>query len=189
MRSTELVVERSLSNHVLGIVSLFHNRIDDLISFETDPADGLLVFRNAETIETNGLEVELDGRWINVLEGRVSYAYQRTENQETGEPLTNSPKHLATSSVIVTVVRDSLFAGLETQYTSSRRTLLDNRARASYVTNATLFGQALSNRLQLSVSVYNVFGTDYGDPGSQEHIQDVIAQDDRTVRVKLTYGF
>ncbi len=189
MASTELVVERSLSDGLLAIVSLFHYRIDDLISFETDPNDDLLVFRNAETIETNGVEVELDGRWINVLEGRVSYAYQRTKNEQTGEPFTNSPKHLAKSNVIVTLVRNTLFAGLETQYTSSRRTLLDNRAGAAYVTNATLFGQALANRLELSVSVYNLFGTDYGDPGSAEHLQDVIEQDGRTVRVKLTYGF
>ncbi|MFZ5863703.1 MAG: TonB-dependent receptor plug domain-containing protein [Nitrospirota bacterium] len=192
MTSTELVVERSLTDHLLGIVSFFHYRIDDLISFETDPSDGLLVFRNAETIETNGMEIELDGRWRNGLEGRVSYAYQHSENQQTEEPLTNSPKYVARYNVIVPVVPEALFAGLETQYTSSRRTLLNNRVRAFYVTNATLFGRTLSNRLQLSVSVYNVFGTDYGDPGSQEHVQqnmDVIAQDGRAVRVKLTYAF
>jgi iron complex outermembrane receptor protein len=189
MRSTELVVERSLTDHVLGIVSLFHYRIDDLISFETDPSDGLLVFRNAETIETNGVEIELDGRWANALEGRVSYAYQHSENQQTGAPLTNSPKHLARFNVIVPLLPDTIFAGVETQYTSSRRTLLNNRAPAFYVTNATLVGQTLSTHLQLAVSVYNVFGTDYGDPGSQEHVQDVIAQDGRAVRVKLTYAF
>jgi iron complex outermembrane receptor protein len=189
MTSTELVVERSLSDHLLGVASLFHYRIDDLISFETDPNDGLLVFRNAETIETNGVEVEMDGRWINALEGRVSYAYQHTENTETGEVLTNSPKHVAKFNFIVTLMPDRLFAGLETQYTSSRRTLLDNRAPAFYVTNATLLAQALSNHLQLSASVYNVFGSDYGDPGSEEHLQDVIAQDGRTLRVKLTYEF
>jgi iron complex outermembrane receptor protein len=189
MRSAELVLERSLSDNLLGIVSLFQYRIDDLISFEADPLDGLLVFRNAETIETRGVEVELDGRWINALEGRVSYAYQRTENQQTGERLTNSPRHLAASNVIVTVIRDTVFAGLETQYTSSRRTLLNNRTRPAYLTNVTLVGHALSNTLQLSVSVYNVFGVDYGDPGSQEHTQDIIEQDGRTLRVKLTYAF
>jgi iron complex outermembrane receptor protein len=187
--STELVVERSLTDHVLGVISVFHYRIDDLITFETDPADGLLVFQNVETIKTNGLELEVDGRWINTMEGRVSYSYQDTENTRTGEPLTNSPKHLAKYNLILTVVPEALFVGLETQYTSSRKTRLDNRARAFYVTNATLVGQALSNHLQLSLSVYNVFGIDYGDPGSEEHAQDVIVQDGRTVRVKLTYAF
>lgn len=189
MRSAELVVERSFSRHLLGIVSLFRYRIDDLISFETDPADGLLVFRNAETIETNGIEIEMDGRWLNAVEGRASYAYQRTENEQTGAPLSNSPKHLAKLNVILPLKRETLFAGVETQYTSSRRTALNNVTRASYVTNATLFGQTLASRLQLSVSIYNVFGIDYGDPGSQEHLQDVIEQDGRTLRVKLTYGF
>jgi hypothetical protein len=30
---------------------------------------------------------------------------------------------------------------------------------------------------------------DYGDPGSTEHRQDIIDQDGRTFRVKLTYAF
>lgn len=189
MRSTELVVEQSLTDRLWGLVSLFHPRIDDLISFQTDPADGFLVFHNAGTIETNGAEIELDGRWVDVREARVSYAYQRTEDQQTGEPLANSPEHVAQTNLIATLVWDTLFAGLELRYTSSRRTLLDNRAPAAVITNGTLFGQALSNRRQLSLSVYNVFGVDYGDRGSPEHVQDIIAQDGRTARVKLTYGF
>lgn len=189
MASTELVVERSLTDHVLGVVSVFHYTIDELITLETDPTDGLLVFQNAGTIKTNGLELEVDGRWISRVEGRVSYAYQDTEDTQTGETLTNSPQHLAKGNVIVTMVPETLFVGLETQYTSSRRTRLDSRARAFNVTNATLVGHALSNHLQLSLSVYNLFGIDYGDPGSEEHAQDVIAQDGRAVRVKLTYAF
>ncbi len=189
MTSTEFVMERSLTAHVLGMVSVFHNRIDDLITFETDPADGLLVFQNSGTITTKGLELEVDGRWINTVEGRVSYSYQDTEDAQTGEALTNSPQHLAKGNVIFTVVPAELFVGLETQYTSSRRTRFDSRAGAVCVTNATLVGHALSNHLQLSLTVYNVFGIDYGDPGSEEHAQDVITQDGRTVRVKLTYAF
>lgn len=189
IQTAELIVERVLSDRVLGVLSVFHNRIDDLISFEVDPADDLLVFRNAETIETNGAELELNGRWMDALEGRVSYTYQQTEDQQTGERLTNSPRHLVQTNAIITVLRDRLFAGLEVQYTSARRTLRSNSAPAAWVTNATLFGQALSDRLQLSVSLYNVFGTNYGDPGSAEHVQDVIEQDGRAARVKLTYGF
>jgi hypothetical protein len=35
----------------------------------------------------------------------------------------------------------------------------------------------------------NLFDEKYSDPGSTEHIQDLIKQDGRAFRVKLTYAF
>jgi len=47
----------------------------------------------------------------------------------------------------------------------------------------------LWERVALSASVYNLFDRDYGDPASTEHLQDVIEQDGRTFRVKVTASF
>jgi len=52
-----------------------------------------------------------------------------------------------------------------------------------------VFGQRLLKNLDLSASVYNLFDKKYGDPGGAEHLQDIIDQDGRTFRVKLTYRF
>jgi len=42
---------------------------------------------------------------------------------------------------------------------------------------------------EASVSVYNLFDYRYGDPASLEHVQDVIQQDGRNFRLKLSYRF
>jgi hypothetical protein len=41
----------------------------------------------------------------------------------------------------------------------------------------------------LCTSVYNLFDKKYGDPGGKEYLQDVITQNSRNFRVKLTYAF
>jgi outer membrane receptor for ferrienterochelin and colicins len=34
-----------------------------------------------------------------------------------------------------------------------------------------------------------VFDKNYGNPGTEEHLQDIIAQDGRTFRLELSYKF
>jgi len=43
--------------------------------------------------------------------------------------------------------------------------------------------------LECSVSLYNLFDSNYSFPVGPEHKQDLIAQDGRTLNVKLTYHF
>jgi outer membrane receptor protein involved in Fe transport len=58
------------------------------------------------------------------------------------------------------------------------------------VVNLTLFSQKLIKNLEFSASVYNLLNTQYSDPASDFHGPlDIIEQDGRTFRVKLTYRF
>jgi outer membrane receptor protein involved in Fe transport len=47
----------------------------------------------------------------------------------------------------------------------------------------------------VSASIYNLFDTDYADPASEEHVDDLgrrlvqIPQNGRNYRLKLTYRF
>ena len=43
--------------------------------------------------------------------------------------------------------------------------------------------------LEISASVYNLFDTTYFDPGSDHHVQDMLQQDGRNYRLKITWGF
>jgi iron complex outermembrane receptor protein len=43
--------------------------------------------------------------------------------------------------------------------------------------------------LTASASVYNVFNALYADPGSEEHRQDAIRQDGRSLAVRLGWRF
>ena len=189
IQTLELDWEQYLGNHLRGVASAFYYKINDLISQEVDPKDGLLVYRNADQIEARGLEFEIEGKWPDLVEGRISYTFQDTKNRETGTGLTNSPKHLTKLNLNFPLIKGKLFFGLEEQYTSNRKTLAGKEADDFFVTNLILFSQGLLKGLEASASVYNLLDRKYGDPGASEHIQDILIQDGRSFRLKLTYHF
>ena len=126
-----------------------------------------------------------------------SYSLQRTADS-SGQTLPASPEHLVKMNVSVPVYKQKIFASLEYQYTSSRRTLFTTStgetmngmdAGGFETVNFTLFSRDLIKNLEFSGSVYNLFDTRYGDPSSPFHLQDIIEQDGRSFRLKLTYRF
>jgi iron complex outermembrane receptor protein len=100
------------------------------------------------------------------------------------------------------LIKDKLFVGAEYQFTSERLSLhnttdasgepitVPGETAGGYgVVNLTLFSQKLIKNLEFSASVYNLLNTRYLDPASDFHVQDLIQQDGRTFRVKLTYRY
>ena len=189
IKTYELVLERYIGDHLRASVAGYYYILDDLINQQTDLVDELIVYKNAKPIEAKGLELELEGKWMSGLEGRVSYAIQKAEEQETGTRLTNSPAHIVKGSLIVPLLRETVFASVETGYLSARRTLDRKKTSDVFVANFTLFSQNLLEGLEASGSIYNLFDEGYGDPGAEEHSQDVIAQDGRTFWLKFKYQF
>jgi iron complex outermembrane receptor protein len=185
----ELILEQYMGTRLRGTASAFYYTLDNLITQRTDPSDELLVFLNAGRVTAYGVELEMEGKWANGWMGRMSYSYQETQDQQTGARLTNSPRHLVKFNLLAPLFQDKLFAGPELQYMSNRKTLAGRLAPGFFLTNVTLFSQHLVKGLEISASVYNLFDTHYGDPGAEEHRQDVIPQDGRSFRFKLTYGF
>ena len=156
----------------------------------TDPVDGLFVFENVESIDAIGAEVEFEGKTATGWTGRVGYTTQRSHEQPVDlGVLTNSPQHMAKVSAIAPLLDERVFAGVEGLYVSGRRTLMDSQADGFFLTNLTLSSAALLSGWDVSVSAYNLFDQRYGDPGSGEHLQDVILRNGRNFRVKLTYSF
>jgi outer membrane receptor protein involved in Fe transport len=185
----ELILEQYIGTHLRGTASAFYYDLKNLISQQTDPADGLILYQNAADVTAYGFEWELEGKWTNGWMGRISYTYQETQDQQTGARLTNSPRHIAKVNLLAPLFQDKLFIGPELQYMSDRKTLAGKHTPGFILTNVTLFSQHLVKGLEFSASVYNLFDTHYGDPGAEEHRQDVIPQDGRSFRLKLTYGF
>ena len=187
----ELVYEQYLGDHLRSSLSAFTYRINDLIRSVTDPADGIIQYNNLDKAEAKGVEAELEGNWESGVKGRISYTLQQAKDLLTGEILTNSPEHMVKLNVIAPLMKEQIFGGTEVQYMGRRKTAAGNYADDFVVVNITLFGRELAKELDASVSVYNVFDKKYVDPvaGPPDHAQDVIEQDGRTYRVKLTYRF
>ncbi|MEP7340328.1 MAG: TonB-dependent receptor [Acidobacteriota bacterium] len=189
IKTSELVLEQYLGDHVRLSASGYIYRISGLISQQIDQVEGLITFRNTEKIESQGLELEMDTKLAGGFEGRFGYTLQDTQDQQTKQTLTNSPRHLGKLNLIAPLLKKKIFAGLELQYTSKRKTLDGTDAQAVWLPNFTLFSQKLVRGLDLSFSVYNLFDRKYGDPGAVEHRQNTIEQNGRNFRLKLTYRF
>jgi iron complex outermembrane receptor protein len=189
IKTYELILEQYVGGHLRGTATGFYYNIKNLITHQIDPADDLLVFNNVEEIAAKGLELELEGKWPNGVGGRISYTYQETEDRQTGNVLTNSPRHLAKFNLVVPLLKEKVFAGVEVQHMSKRKTLAGEYSDGFFVANMTLFSNNLLKGLEFSASVYNLLDKKYGDPGSTEHLQDVLERDGRHFRLKLTYSF
>lgn len=186
IRSYELVFEQTLREGFRFTAVGFLNRMQEVITQVVDPVDSLIVSRNTDRVEARGLEFELGGRLPGGLRGRISYTLQRADNRATGEELANSPRHLAKLNMRVPLRAEKLGAGFEIQYSSSVETLAGRRAGAFWLANLTLAGRDLIHGLDASAGLYNLFDRNYGHPGGGQHVQDIIRQDGRTWRVKVT---
>jgi outer membrane receptor for ferrienterochelin and colicins len=180
----ELIWEQRLGNHLRSSLAGFFNRMKDLITFD----------RNLDSAEAKGAEVGLEGRWLGGWLGRVSYTLQEVEDRATGEQLPDAPNHLVKAALSVPLYRDKIFAGLDYQFTSSRKTIrgagqpgLD--AEGYSVLNFTLFSRELVKGLEVSASIYNLLDTRFGDPATPQHSEEIIWQDGRSFRVKALYRF
>lgn len=185
----EFVLEHYLDPGTRVTLSAYDYRIDDLITFVTDPLDGAFVYQNVDMVEARGLELEAEQARENGMRWRTSYALQRAEDANTGTMLTNSPRHLAKLNVTAPLPGTSWRGGLEWQYTDRRRTLAGGETPPYALTNLTLSNVKLLKGLEVSASMYNLFDKAYSDPGGEEHLQDVIPQDGRGWRLKLHYRY
>jgi len=188
IETVEGVVEQSIGDHLRFLAAGYSYKITDLITQETDPVDTLLVYNNTPAVHARGMETELNGRWANGLQGRAGYTYQETKDDHGGR-LVNSPRHLDKLNLIAPLMADKVFAGGETQYVSKRTSLHGATARAYYVVNLTLFGRDLVRGLDGSAGVYNLLDYRYGDPTGNKTPEDILPQDGRSFRAKLTYRF
>jgi iron complex outermembrane receptor protein len=187
IRTTELAVEHQPDARTRLAASAYVYDIRDLISLRLDPADGLLVFENLDSVSGRGLELQGERLWDSGWRLRASWTVQRAENDADGAELSNSPNHLGKLNVVAPLA-GKWRAGTELQYTGARLTK-GGETGGYTVVNLTLTAAGIARGLDLSASVYNLFDRDYADPASEELVQDTIPQDGRGWRAKLSYRF
>jgi iron complex outermembrane receptor protein len=121
------------------------------------------------------------------IQSLASYVFQRAEDLDAGERLTNSPAHVAKVQLSVPGPA-RLTSSMDVQIMSSRRTLAGEHVGTVALTNLTLT-LPLRHGLRLAGTFRNLFDQTYFDPGSEEHRQDMLQQDGRTVRIGLEWTF
>jgi outer membrane receptor for ferrienterochelin and colicins len=189
VRSYEVVFEQGLPAHLRLTLSGFYEQIEDLIITDTDPADAMIFWRNLDSVDARGVEAEVEGHWASGWQARASYTLAHAQDNQRKQRLSNSPLHLAKAQVTAPLWPEKVFLSLEALGTSERFTARRATAGSYAVVNATLFTRRLLKGLEASVSVYNLLDRSYGDVVSEDFLQEVIPQDGRSFRLKLTYSF
>ena len=190
IQSFEARVEQGLGRYFQLSSGVYRNRIDDLISLVFVPADENYQYQNSGNAQATGMDIELSGRAPNGIQGKASFDYVDAYNDSLGHPaLDNSPGPMAKLNVIVPLIGQSLFAGVEGQFLGRRLTLLQNSLGSYQVFNLTLLGHTIGKHLDVAASIYNILDKTYFDPGRPEDPEDAIQQDGRSFRIKITGRF
>ena len=189
VRTSEIVLEERFAPGLRGTLNVYRYRIDNLITQRTDPADGLLVFVNQESVDARGIEAELERKWDNGAIARVAIASQSNRDSRTGTTLIGSPRTLAKTRLAVPVHGPRWFAGIEANYIGARSTLAGNTDSSFWLSNLTLTGDRVLPGTRASLGIYNLTNRRYADPGAPEHRQDQIGQTGRTIFGRVEIAF
>lgn len=188
IESYEVIWEQQINTSLRLISSLYQNNYDDIIILVTDPNDGFEVFDNREDVESQGIELELVANFSGGWSGSLSYSYQDVEFDD-GEEAVNYAPNIAKFNALSPLIAEHFLLGLELQYEDGRKTLAGPETDSILLTNLTVSNTTAVKGLTLSASVYNLFDEAFAHPGFQEHVQNELAQDERTYRLKATYRF
>jgi len=186
IQSLEARVDQGLGQFFQLSGGMYRNKISDLISLVSLPADQNFRYQNVGGAEATGMDVDFSGRAPNGLQGKASFDYVNAYDDGAGHPeLDNSPRHMAKLNLTVPLIAQSWFAGIEGQFLGRRLTLTQQSIGSYQVFNLTLLGHTVGKHLDVSASVFNVLDKKYFDPGRPEDPEDAIQQDGRSFRIKL----
>ena len=179
----ELSIERYLTKHLRLLVVGFQQDVRNLISLTADD-DGESVFRNVGELSSYGIEAELEGRWER-LRLRASLSRQAAEDGEAQTP-TNSPRSLASFSLLAPIANGRVDLGIESHYVGSRLSFDRTALAPVFKTNLVATLHRVADQLDLTLGITNLFDERAAGPGSEEHRQSSIPHDPRTVWLRLS---
>ena len=139
-------------------------------------------------MKAHGLELSADKTWTSGARLRGSVALQNVA-YAGGAKLLNSPSLLGKVNLSTPLPLAGLHLGYEIQYDSQRLSGDGSRLGGYALGNLNLSTQALAKGLDVSVGIYNLFDKRHAQPGADSNWQNAIAQDGRSVRVKLSQRF
>lgn len=181
--------EQRLTPRLQVTMSAFRNGVRDLIvqrGGSDETIDGLY-YRNGDNVTANGLELELQGELPGRIQGRIAQVLQNVELNAESRTLSNSPRVLSTMVVEVPVPRTDAIVAFNGFYIGERRRVVEGVVPRAFVGNLTVSRRMPGRGVGVGLTIYNLFNTSWGDPGSVEHRQEVLPQDGRTAIVRLSW--
>jgi outer membrane receptor for ferrienterochelin and colicins len=183
----EFVWERYTNDWLRTSVSAYSYQAYGLITLTPDASTFLgTTFVNEGHVHANGLELEAQMRLKGGLQGVVSYALQRVEDVDTGAALVNSPGQMAKVRLSVPGPFTRSFVSLEVLSLGSRQTVAGNTLKPATTASVTVVAP-IGRAFELVGTGRNLFDVQYADPASDQHRQDTIPQNGRTLSAGLRW--
>jgi outer membrane receptor protein involved in Fe transport len=180
MRGHELAVEGWPSERTRVAASLYQNRMHDLIALTYDATADLYRFRNVGSVQTRGVDAELETRWANGMRLRANVSWQLGRRDLEAGATQQFPQRTAKVAWIAPCPRWCQF-GLE-GLAASRR----DSAPGQVLINTTLSNRALlRSGWQWSIGLRNLFDHHATDPGWQSGMPTPLPQAGRQWRLAL----
>ncbi|MFN0152280.1 MAG: TonB-dependent receptor plug domain-containing protein [bacterium] len=184
-QSLEAIVDRQLAPGIFTSLSLFENRISDLTTRIT-LEDGITqTYVNAGEIVKRGTEVALHAHGIGGVRGTASFSYHEEVRNSFQEFIPDSPRHLGKCDAVVPLLGERLFLAGEVSRIGSRSTLSGKHLPAYTLVNLALTAPLFNESLEAMLRVGNVGDTRFADPVGEEHVQEAIEQDGRSIWLGL----
>lgn len=188
IESLELAWERRIGSSLFGSVSAYRYRMLDLIDLQVDPVDGHAHYVNVDSATSFGTELELTARFPSGLWIAGSAGLQRSEDDGTGERLSNSPR-LQVKLRASSPLSRSWRASTELLYESGRDTVTAGETDPFLVANAAVAWTWPTRPWTIELQVRNLFDRSYALPGGVEHRQPALAQEARSLTLRLEVRF
>lgn len=176
----EAIWEERLSARTALTVAAFQVSADNLVDQEQ------LMYVNLGHIHSTGVEVELDHYFSDRMRARASVVRQTTEDQRTGEELSNAPEVIG-KLLVTRRFEAGRTAALEAFYESERKALDGSRSSSSVRLNGVVGTPLGRSGLELQLRVVNLTDAEFRTPGGSEHVQQFLEQDGRSVMLRLRY--
>ncbi len=174
------------SGPVTVTLSGYQNFVRGLIDLAQVDTAGTLQYLNRGRVHGQGIEGECEVAWSGDTRLRAALACQRSDVVETHAELSNSPRWNAHVALTHAPLDGRLSWGLGLRHLSPRLTLARNRTATATVADARL-GVRLGRGGEAGIEARNLLDARYGDPGSEEHVEDQIMQDPRAFYLTLEY--
>ena len=147
--------------------------------------------KNAKDIKGYGLEFEYRWNLLKNLDLTGNYSWQKSEVEETGEPLANAPEHQIYGQAVWRFYPEWAFNTQVLWVGDRHRELNDSRAKASAYTtvNMMLSKSHIFDHWALKLAARNVFDEDIREPSDGIQIKEDFPMEGRSLWAEISYKF
>ena len=184
----ELVADHRVGSDLQLHASIYQWDMQDLIALGMDPASGNTRYQASGDVKARGVEIAADKTWPWGGRLRSSIAVQHVRS-DAGAKLLNSPQLLGKLNFSTPLPVAGLRMGYELRYDSTRLTVNGSETGGYAVSNLRLSTDKLAKGLEVGLTVRNLLGKRYAQPGADTNWQNTLQQDGRSIAIDAQLRF